>query len=277
MPKLARVALTATLSTILSVGALHAETAPLDGAGFYAKRGGWQDFYLGIGGQGSRINGGSVTNIGACGGNAFFDCPGAASGTHTLFDAKWGGGFRVEAGWRLRWARVFTLFQGNYWNDVSGPVMGGRPGDFGTLTIDTYAYTWTFGVGFDSAVLWPRLLPPGWNLGIQGSLGPTWNTLGRLRASGFQSPSFVAFEVDGGTHTALAFEFGTFLQYALNDRVALQIGYASKWLGPFRGHGGLESVTIDGLPVSPQFVEGVTTNNRRVDEINLQIVFRPNK
>lgn len=252
-----------------------------DGTGIDGTWGGLKQLYIGVGGQASRLGHSTLTNDGPCGDGAMFDCPDpitgfAGSGTHALLDSQWGGGFRVELGWHLPWLRVFTQFQANYWRDAGGPVAGGNPGDFGSFRFDMEAYTLTFGVGFDSAVLMPTLLPPGWNLGVQASAGPTWNHLGRLHASGSQGGDFVAFEVAGGTHQTLAVELAAFLEYALSSRATARLGYASKWLGEFRGHGGVETVTINGMPEPDEVVGGVTTGRMHVNEIFFMLTFRPN-
>lgn len=229
------------------------------------------DFYAGVGGQLSNMTAGELTNAGACSNVdplSYFDC-----GESAVFSDELGGGFRLEVGTRIEAFRVFTLLQGNFWSDVSGPAIVPSGRGTATVTYDMRAITWTFGVGLDSAVLFPELLPPKWNIGIQGSIGPSWNKIGDLFAAGVVGVESVAFLAPGGTNTDLAGEIEIFGQYAFSDRAALRVGYASKWLGRFKSDGGLETQTIDGVPVAPEIVGPAQTDNRRVDEIFAQVDF----
>lgn len=231
----------------------------------------FSNIYVAVGGQGSRFPGGSLTDVNPCATDVltYFDC-----GTSSRYDSQWGGGFRVELGTRVRMVRLFTLFQGNYWSNVSGPAFGLPAGDSATIAFNAHSHTWTFGVGLDSAVLFPNLLPPAWNIGIQGSMGPSWNTLGTLRSASVQGGAADATRAPGGTRVAFAGEVGAFAQYAFNNWLALQVGYSSKWLGRFRTTGGVETRTSNGVTVAPETVTGVQTDSQRIDEIYAQFTIR---
>lgn len=253
--------------TVVWAGSAAAETDP---NAFYKAQGDlWRDVYFGIGGQASRLGGGTLSNADFCGEGAYFDC-----GESAVFAGRWGGGFRAELGVRLQWARLFMLFQGNYWSNVdAAAILATPPPDFATIRANHRSYTLTFGAGLDSAVLLPTLLPPRWNIGIQGSLGPSWNTLGDLRSSIFRGGDVASTVAAGGTHVALAGEAGIFIQYALSGAAALQLGYTSKWLGRFKTRASLEQTVTNGVPGSEP-VASVITSRRRADEIYLQITFR---
>lgn len=237
---------------------------------FYRAQGDlWRDIYFGIGGQASRLGGGTLTSADFCGEGAYFDC-----GESAVFASRWGGGFRAELGLRTQWARLFMLFQGNFWSNVDATaILATPPPDFATIRANHRAYTLTFGAGLDSAVLLPTLLPPRWNIGIQGSLGPSWNVLGDLRSSIFRGGDVASTLAAGGTNVSLAGEAGIFIQYALSPSAALQLGYASKWLGRFKSRASIEQTVTNGVP-GTEPVAAVITSRRRVDEIYLQITVR---
>jgi hypothetical protein len=273
------------LSAAMAGSAAAADSTTRAPQNFYQAGNGFLDsIYLGVGGQGSRINGGPLTNADTCqtatSPISFFDCgpPPVGGGTSaTANDGSWGGGFRVEVGARLPVVRLFTLAQGNYFGDVTYDVRGLPPGAVGRIPINTYAHTLTFGAGVDSAALFPNLLPAAWNIGLQGSLGPSWNTLGDLRPKGSLAGNTIEFHTRGGTRTALAGELGVFVQHAFSDLAALQIGYSSTWLGRFETRPGRETRRTNGVLDQVEFVDSVKTNKRRVDLILLQIVLRPAK
>jgi hypothetical protein len=254
----------------VTVGVSGAAVAQDGPNAFYRAQGDlWRDIYVGIGGQASRLGGGTLTSADFCGEGAYFDC-----GESAVFASRWGGGFRAELGVRTQWARLFMLFQGNYWSNVDATaILATPPPDFATIRANHRAYTLTFGAGLDSAVLLPTLLPPRWNIGLQGSLGPSWNILGDLRSSIFRGGDVASTVAAGGTHVSLAGEAGVFIQYALSSSAALQLGYASKWLGRFKTRASLEQTVTNGVP-GTEAVAAVTTSRRRVDEIYLQITFR---
>lgn len=100
------------------------------------------------------------------------------------FDGSAGAGFRIELGSYLGPVRVYSSFQGNYGFTLRGSEQ--RPFVVSDTIFEASArsHTLLFGAALDSAVVFPRLLPPRVNVYVQGGIGPTWFTVGDLTATG---------------------------------------------------------------------------------------------
>ncbi len=212
-----------------------------------------RDVYISFQG-GASFAGSSTIRDTDCGAqDSLFGCDGGID-----IDGATGGGFRVELGTSVaRGIRVYVAGQGNYFGfrgfefDLSGPT----PTAF---RANGAAHTITTGLALDSAGLFPTLLPPRWNVFLQGGIGVSFNTLSGIEGSG----TGFTLTVPSGTSTNFAGEVGGGVEYALGPGFIATLGYNSLWVGDWNTSAGT------GLANATPFVVGAFEGGpTRIDQL----------